>query len=89
MKKNSPLTDTIKKSFSVIEKQIPLVEKEALMLIKDKSADIKEIEYYLDTLYSLHISGFKVEAHKSLIKYLGKLNPKLAEWHKIEFAKDI
>ena len=79
----------IKRSFDFIQDQIPSLENEALDLIKRKCADIRQIEYCLDTLHSLRISGFEVKAQNSLIKFLAKLNPELAEWHRDEFDKEI
>jgi hypothetical protein len=83
----SSLVKSIGNSISFIQQQIPAIEKEALQLIKEKCTDIKKIEYYLDSLYSLHISGFKIKTHQVLIEYLKKLDPTIAQWHKEEFEK--
>ncbi|MEI9909973.1 MAG: hypothetical protein WDO71_10045 [Bacteroidota bacterium] len=88
MKKSSSLPEYITASFSSIQQQIPAVEREALTLIKTNCTNIRTIEYYLDTLYSLHISGFKVKAQHALITHLSGLDPKLAKWHKEEFEKE-
>jgi hypothetical protein len=77
----SSLAKTIKDSLADMQKQIPAVDKEALQLIKNNCTDIRTIEHYLDTLHSLHISGFKVIAHLQLIKYLSGLDKELAMWH--------
>jgi hypothetical protein len=82
------LSGLINTLFTSIESQIPAVEQEALMLIKNKCTDIKEIEYCLDTLYSLHISGFKVTAYEQLINWLRQLNPTIAAWHQKEFQRN-
>ena len=87
MKDFSSFTKTIGNAFSHIQQQIPAVEKEALLLIKEKCTDTRQIEYALDTLHSLHISGFKVTAHHALIEYFRKLKPEDAQWYKEEFEK--
>lgn len=81
------LKSKISQAFESINKQLPVLEQEALLLIKEKSTDIKRIEYYLDTLYSFHISGFKITAQAAIIDYLFELNPEIARWHKVEFEK--
>ncbi len=82
------ISKVIKKSFLSIQLQISAVEKEALQLIETRCTDTRTIEYYLDTLHSLHISGFKVKAYHRLIAYLETLDKKIAKWHRKEFKKE-
>lgn len=72
---------------SAIQQQVPAVEREALSIVETNCFDIRTIEDLLDTLHSLHISGFKVTAHHTLIDHLSTLHPKLAVWHKEKFEK--
>jgi hypothetical protein len=59
-----------------------------MQLIKEKCTNQRKIENYLDLLYSLHISDFKIKAHHALIEYLKKLHPEAAQWYKEAFEKE-
>jgi len=83
------LPDFIISFTSAIQQQVPAVERKALNLVETNCFDIRAIKNLLDTLYSLHLSGFKVVTHRVLIAHLSTLHPELANRYKEKFDREV
>jgi hypothetical protein len=82
------LPDFIISFTSAIRQQVPAIEWEANYLVETNCSDLRKMEDILDTLHSLHLSGFNVNAQHALIKHLSRFSLRLANRYKEKFERE-
>jgi hypothetical protein len=78
------LADAFQQSMKV---HLPVLEQEVDKIIKRQSRNEKEIEYMLDTLYSLVLSGMDNGLFIKLLDYYKTVNGEAADWYWNEYDK--